>query len=91
MGVLSRGRISVCADKRHSEQSRAGVTDECFSVAAVGLEHLKRLVPRDIRDLDQVRAALAAVLNKHGSTLNFTMRHELGHCNGWPGDHPVAR
>src|SRR6516164_5410689 len=40
MGVLSRGRISVCADKRHSEQSRAGVTDECFSVAAVGLEHL---------------------------------------------------
>ena len=37
-----------------SEQPGAGVTDECFGVAAVGLEHLKRLVPGDIRDLDQV-------------------------------------
>ena len=27
--------------KRHSEQSRAGVTDECFGLAAVGLEHLE--------------------------------------------------
>ena len=55
--VLSRGRISACVHKRHSEQSRAGVTDESFGVAAVGLEHLERLVPSDIRDLDQVRAS----------------------------------
>src|SRR5215831_16477930 len=48
----------ACVQKRHSEQSRAGVTDECVGVAAVGLEHLERLVPGDIRDLDQVRASL---------------------------------
>jgi hypothetical protein len=25
------------------------------------------------------------------TTLNIVMRHEIGHCNGWPGDHPGAR
>src|SRR5215471_14988221 len=50
--------LSACADKRHSEQSRAGVTDECFGVAAVGFQHFERTMPGDIRDLDQVRAAL---------------------------------
>jgi hypothetical protein len=44
--VLSRGRISACVHKRHSEQSGAGMTDECFGVAAVGLEHLERLGPQ---------------------------------------------
>jgi hypothetical protein len=32
--------------------------DECFGVAAVGLEHFGRLVPGDIHDLDQVRASV---------------------------------
>jgi hypothetical protein len=45
IGVLSRGRISACVHKRHSEQSCAGVPDEGFGVAAVGLEHLERLMP----------------------------------------------
>src|SRR5262245_10279909 len=58
MGPNASTTISACVHKRHSEQSRAGVTDECFRVAAVGLEHLERLVPGDIRDLDQVRPAL---------------------------------
>jgi hypothetical protein len=40
--ILTRGRIFACVHKRHSEQSRAGMTDECFGVAAVGLEHLER-------------------------------------------------
>ena len=26
-----------------------------------------------------------------GRTLNIVMRHEIGHCNGWPEDHPGAR
>jgi hypothetical protein len=37
--------LSACADKRHSEQSRAGVTDECFGVAAVGFQHFERTMP----------------------------------------------
>jgi hypothetical protein len=39
---LSRLAPDLCIWKRHSEQSRAGVTDECFGVAAVGLEHFER-------------------------------------------------
>src|SRR5262249_53188499 len=26
-----------------------------------------------------------------GVTRNMVIRHELGHCNGWPDDHPGAR
>jgi len=26
-----------------------------------------------------------------GVTRNINLRHELGHCNGWPGDHPGIR
>jgi hypothetical protein len=33
----------------------------------------------------------ASELEKHHSTVNVTMRHEIGHCNGWPGDHKGAR
>ena len=47
-----RRRISACADKRHSEQSCAGVTDEGFGIAAVGLEHLEAAVPGHVRNLD---------------------------------------
>jgi hypothetical protein len=43
------------------------VTDECLSIAAVGLEHLERLVAGDIRDLDQVRAALDCRRNEAGA------------------------
>ena len=45
-----RRRISACADKRHSEQSCAGVTDEGFGIAAVGLEHLEAAVPGHVRN-----------------------------------------
>src|SRR2546430_2822966 len=59
--------LSASTAKRHSEQSRAGVTDESFGVAAVGLEHLERLVPSDIRDLDQVRAAFHRTRHEAGA------------------------
>jgi len=26
-----------------------------------------------------------------GLDYETTLRHEIGHCNGWPGDHPGAR
>jgi hypothetical protein len=29
-------------------------------------------------------------LQKSGYTLDTIRRHEIGHCNGWPGDHPGA-
>ena len=64
VGAGSR-RISACADKRHSEQSCTGVPDERLGVSRIGLEHLERLMPGDIRDLDQVRAAL------HGTVRNL--------------------
>jgi hypothetical protein len=32
-------------------------------------------------------AAIAA----RGWTYEIVLRHEIGHCNGWPGDHPGAR
>ena len=31
------------------------------------------------------------LLKAANSTRARIMRHELGHCNGWPGDHPGAR
>jgi hypothetical protein len=31
-----------------------------------------------------------AVVNVRGN-LALTLRHELGHCNGWPNDHPDGR
>jgi ABC transporter substrate binding protein len=58
---------SECVHKRRSEQSRAGVTAECFGVAAVGLEHLERLVAGDIRDLDQIRASLHRTRHEAGA------------------------
>jgi hypothetical protein len=26
-------------------------------------------------------------IRKHGWTSDIVLRHEIGHCNGWPGDH----
>src|SRR5262245_1306389 len=66
IGPQSRPELHLSI-MRHSEQSRAGMTDECFGVAAVGLEHLERLVPCDIRDLDQVRAALHRTRHEAGA------------------------
>jgi len=62
-----RCRISACVHKRHSEKSRAGVTDECFAVAAVGFQHFERTMPGDIRDLDQVGAALHGASHEAGA------------------------
>src|SRR5262249_3485735 len=67
MGPNASTTISACVHKRHSEQSRAGVTDECFGVAAVGLEHLERLVPVDIRDLQQFRASAHRTRHEAGA------------------------
>jgi hypothetical protein len=31
------------------------------------------------------------VMRKRGWTTGLLLRHEMGHCNGWPGDHPGER
>jgi hypothetical protein len=31
------------------------------------------------------------VLLRRGLTFELVHRHEIGHCNGWPGTHPSAR
>lgn len=30
------------------------------------------------------------LIKQRGYTPEILMRHEIGHCNGWPGDHPNA-
>lgn len=30
------------------------------------------------------------LIRRRGYTPEILMRHEIGHCNGWPGDHPNA-
>jgi hypothetical protein len=30
-------------------------------------------------------------IRKHGWTPEIVLRHEIGHCNGWPSDHKGAR
>jgi hypothetical protein len=30
-------------------------------------------------------------IERTGWTLNLAIRHEIGHCNGWPANHPGAR
>jgi hypothetical protein len=32
-----------------------------------------------------------AVLEAAGWTADIVLRHEIGHCNGWPAGHPNAR
>ena len=41
--------------------------DEGFGVAAVGLEHLERLMPGHVGDLDQVRATLHRARHEAGA------------------------
>jgi hypothetical protein len=31
------------------------------------------------------------VMRERGWTTGLLLRHEIGHCNGWPGDHPGQR
>jgi hypothetical protein len=31
------------------------------------------------------------VMRKRSWTTGMLLRHEMGHCNGWPGDHPGER
>jgi hypothetical protein len=31
------------------------------------------------------------VMRSKGWTTGLLLRHEIGHCNGWPGDHPGER
>jgi hypothetical protein len=32
-----------------------------------------------------------SVMRQRGWTTGILLRHETGHCNGWPGDHPGER
>jgi hypothetical protein len=31
------------------------------------------------------------IIRENGWTTGLLLRHEMGHCNGWPADHPGAR
>ena len=31
------------------------------------------------------------IIKEQGWTRELMLRHEIGHCNGWPGDHPGQR
>jgi hypothetical protein len=35
--------------------------------------------------------ANADVINAAGYVYDIVLRHEIGHCNGWPADHPNAQ
>ena len=35
--------------------------------------------------------ANADVINSAGYVYDVVLRHEIGHCNGWPADHPNAQ
>jgi hypothetical protein len=32
-----------------------------------------------------------SIMRKRGWTTGLLLRHEIGHCNGWPSDHPGER
>jgi hypothetical protein len=42
-------------------------------------------------DCTVLRLSDQAMRRLYNRSSNLTMRHELGHCNGWPADHPGAR
>jgi hypothetical protein len=44
-----------------------------------------------VGDICFVYVASDATARKFGWTPEEVMRHEIGHCNGWPGDHANAR
>jgi len=39
----------------------------------------------------EIFIAADSVIASVGLTFDLVLRHEIGHCNGWPGDHPYAR
>src|SRR5262245_25407272 len=43
------------------------------------------------RDWCVVHIALDSTLAAAGISFEIVLRHETGHCNGWPNDHPGAR
>jgi hypothetical protein len=71
----ARPPISACADKRHSEQSRARMTDEGFGVAAVRFKHFERLVPGGILLIRLAPLSTALVTNER---LAFFLRPSCG-------------
>src|SRR5262245_39981451 len=44
------------------------------------------VAPRLSREGETV--APASELKQHGVTVDAVRRHEIAHCNGWPGTHP---
>ena len=46
-----------------------------------------------LSSLDSCRIILIddAVMKARGWTTELLLRHEIGHCNGWPGNHPGER
>jgi hypothetical protein len=67
-----------------------------------GLHHFQiqiRFALRHWRQENDVRVIFAChvyiaedeILKAAGLTYEIAYRHEIGHCNGWPADHPGAR
>ena len=46
---------------------------------------------RSAHDICHILIADDETIKKSGWTYEIVLRHEIGHCNGWPGDHRGAR
>jgi hypothetical protein len=72
--------------------SQADVRDKCESTrlldVAIACSHQKS--DPSIKGC-RIVIANKEIIEAAGYTYEAVMRHEIGHCNGWPGDHPNAR
>jgi hypothetical protein len=75
--------------------SQADVRDKCVSTrlqdVALACGGKATLKADPSITICQIVIANKEILEAHGYTYEAVMRHEIGHCNGWPGDHPNAR
>src|SRR5262245_10713988 len=73
-----------------------------LGVITVGPEFMNRICPRTSfpvtlgcafvgKDECWIVLAEDATIESYGWTTEIVKRHEIGHCNGWPGDHRGAR
>jgi hypothetical protein len=60
------------------------VKDECSQKTDLGCA-------RHVGNYYIVYIADDAMLTKYKWKYDWALRHEIGHCNGWPGNHPNAK
>jgi hypothetical protein len=75
--------------------SQADVRDKCEKARLLDVA-LACGSSRYLQSDPSVKACLITMASKDvieaaGYTYEVVLRHEIGHCNGWPGDHPNAR